>query len=309
MMYVRGLLITGIVFSIISIQAQPVRYASNVQRLFFCHSNAGPSFSKILAKAGDRNTLYITNDDIDIDNDGKANLSDFKKAVELKVANKNYSGIVTIDWEGVGYNYLKFATRVRKDSADFIINEYLKLIRIGKQLLPKAQWGIYDIPFATYWSWLSDTWKQRIDLMDRLLKEVDVLMPCLYDYYPASTTIGKQYDSLYITQCLQKSLQKSVQFKKPVMVWVWHRYHDYIEASGLQLIDTTEFIQHMRWIAQVQYKGKRVQGVIWWHEDLYFLRIKKPVLVAEQGQKTEQQFLDDAITPYYRLLTQVFKDQ
>lgn len=274
--------------------------------LYFNHSNAGTSFQKVLSKAGDRNAPYFTERNIDSNRDGKPDLAFFTKEVNRLVPNMKFSGILTLDWEGKGYDFLKNDTNIRPKEFDAALQPFIQLIRHAKKLRPQAKWGFWDMPSSIYWVTVNKQWTRRINALDALLKECDVLLPSLYDYYPSTEGHGQRTDPIYLETILRTSLEKGVKLKKPVVPYIWHRYHDVMPDWGNKSIDPMEFEETIQAMLNIQYKGQKISGVVWWHEDKYLLNIQSPLVKKEQQGASDSEYMDNTMWTYYNILKQYF---
>jgi len=202
---------------------------------------------------------------------------------------------------------LKFSKQVNSAEFEEAVNVFIEVIQFSKLLRPKAQWAYWDIPGSIYYVEVDAFWQARYDGLERLLSEVDILMPHLYDYYPDGVRSAHE-DSAYIQEILKKTLEKAVKFKKPVLPFIWHRYSDAIKETGLISINEIEFLRQLKEMCEVSYEGKKINGVIWWHEDLYFINIEAPNIMKEMGTKNRDSYRDEVLYKYWSLAKEVLVD-
>lgn len=289
-------------------QGQVVKYSDKKQRLFFCMSNSPREFGKILKSAGIRNCIYFTGKDIDPGKKNKLNTENFTKALNKLVPDKNYSGILILDWEDSLYHILKYDIDINNERYEKAIDEFINVIQFAKQERPKAQWAYWDIPMSIYWVKVDTLWKKRYDKLNRLLENVDILVPHLYDYFPPKIR-SKEEDEAYIKEILTKTLEKAYKLKKPVLPFIWHRYSDAIPETSLKQIEEGDFKDQLQLMKNVSFKGKKINGIIWWQEDLYFINIKEPHIMLEIGDKSINEYRDQVLLKYYRWATDFFIDR
>lgn len=287
---------------------QVVRYDDKRQRLFYCMSNSAPQFGEVLKRAGLRNCIYFSGRDIDPEQTGTLNKAALKVSVDRLVPDTAFAGILVLDWEDSLYNRLKFGGNIDDKGFDAAVDEFIRVLRYAKTLRPRAQWAYWDIPMSIFWVDVDTLWRRRIDRISPLLKEVDILMPHLYDYFPTGVRSGRE-DTAYIVQILTKTLEMAVKFQKPVLPFIWHRYSDAIPETGLKKMDEKEFLQQLRLMRSVTYKRKKINGVIWWQEDLYFLNISAPNITKEMEGIERDKYRDDVLLKYWSLARQVFLDE
>lgn len=301
----------NVAFCLVFVQkgaSQVVKYDDARQRLYYCMSNSGPQFSEVLKRAGLRNCIYFSGRDIDPGQTGRLNKEALKISVDRLVPDTAFQGILMLDWEDSLYNRLKFGGNIDDKGFDDAVNEFIRVLQYAKTLRPRAQWAYWDIPMSIFWVDVDTLWRRRIDRISPLLKEVDILMPHLYDYFPNGVRSGRE-DSAYIVQILTKTLEMAVKFRKPVLPFIWHRYSDAIPETGLKKIDEREFVQQLRLMRSVSYKRKKINGVIWWQEDLYFLNISAPNITKEMEGIERDKYRDEVLMKYWSLAKQVFADE
>lgn len=101
----------------------------------------------------------------------------------------------------------------------------------------------------------------------------------------------------------------AVKFRKPVLPFIWHRYSDAIPETGLKKIDEGEFVHQLRLMRSVSYRRKKINGVIWWQEDLYFLNVSAPNITKEMEGIERDKYRDDVLLKYWSLAKKVFADE
>lgn len=268
-------------------------------------SNMPVNFSKSIKLNKVPNCLYFSNDDIDPKKTCRINQSNFKKVLDKKVPDINYKGILILDWENEGFDSLREGKPYSK-MWNQTIDNFIAAIRYAKKLRPKAQWGYWNIPLAIYFVKVDTLWDDRIDATSKLVKECDILMPSLYDVYPTGA-VSWQDDTAFIKSNLEKTLQLGLKYNKPVLPFVWHRYSDAVKESGLASIEPKEFANQIALMKSISYKGKKINGVIWWQEDLYFINIKSKNVLDEMVGKQQDNYRDEVLIKYFSILRKLFK--
>ncbi len=168
-----------------------------------------------------------------------------------------------LDWEeGVGAIVENHADAAATQN---IIAEYLKALRIAKQMRPNILWGIYSLPATRFWN-RDKNWYAKIKILDKVLAAVDVFCPSLYGYYPNM----KAENAAYVQENMQYALRLGAEYQKPVYVFVWHRWHDSNPTEGLKIMPWDEMAVFIETIAQTKVNGAGAAGCIWWGEDHYF---------------------------------------
>lgn len=170
---------------------------------------------------------------IDPDEDGNVDADDVTKWLIAHVP-EDYAGILTLDWEATGLN----AAPPRVDQA-------LELIHLVRELRPSAQLGFY----------LNQRFEaQRRDreLLEPVIEASDVLMPSVYQFTTRPTEAYEEF----IGWTLGRG--------KPVLLYVWHRYHPSDRQKPWRLIDPNEWTAHVASLLAVEVDGDRPDGLILW---------------------------------------------
>lgn len=285
--------------------AQPVSPKDTNQRLYLCMSNMPANFSKNIKSAKIPNCIYFSTNYIDPLNTLKIDKIAFKTQLNKQVPDLNYKGILVLDWENEIFDTLREG-KPNTQIWDEGVSNFIEAIKYAKKLRPKAQWGYWNIPLAIYFVKLDTLWSKRIDATEKLIQECDILMPSLYDVYPTGA-VSWQDDTAFIKQNLLKTLAIASKYDKPVLPFVWHRYSDAVKESGLTSIEPKEFANQLALMKSVSYKGKKINGVIWWQEDLYFINVKSANIMKEMKGRSNERYRDDVLSQYFRILKKLFK--
>ncbi len=170
-----------------------------------------------------------------------------------------------LDWESKDFEHL-----INCDTSDarfqVAMSKYLKLLAIAKAVQPDVKWGFYALPYRSYWK--LDSIERINNKLIPLLKECDVLLPSLYSYYPNGTPFS--HNEKYFKTNITESLRIGDSLNKPVLAFVWHRWHDSNKKVGMQLIPPDEFRQYLRWILDASYNTKKVDGIVWFGVEVYY---------------------------------------
>jgi len=203
-----------------------------------------------------------------------------EKYMDELIPDKNASGYAILDWEGYIYNVLAGWESVSSATYKIYLNTFISALLYAKSLRPNTQFSYYNLPTKAYFSYKggSDFMKKNLPL----LKVIDFLAPSFYILYYGKT-VAEEFAYQYITDNLLYSLELGVKVNKDVHAFVWHRYHPLSSSNGNKLIDYTTFNDIIGRIINTSYKGKKVDGIIWWNcEDfLYQSRSSDPIMMEE----------------------------
>jgi len=184
----------------------------------------------------------------------------------------------------------------------------MMVLKMAKALRPNVKWGFYAIPFTTYYK--RETIKNNIAKIEQLLLQCDVFFPSLYTPYKEGT-ISKGDNEAFATDNVLAALVAAKRMNKPVLPFVWHRYHVSNKAIGLQLIPNDEFKRYLNTILSVNYNGYKVAGLVWWGSDTYFYNIKSKALVNEMSTSGHPDFAtyrDNLIVNYGKEMLKTIKN-
>jgi hypothetical protein len=220
---------------------------------------------------------------------------------------KKYIGI--FDWEGKAFDDL---VRLPAENIRFqqVIKEYIKVCYIAKKLRPNVRFGFYALPIRNYWN-PDDKWRKENLKLIPLLKEVDVLFPSIYDFYKDSDpNAGFIKDHVYVHTNVAMAIQFGKQFNIPVFPVVWHRWLNAEEHGGNCLIPLEEFIPHIKAALSVNDHGTKINGLVWWGEDSYFLQTKTKALIREVATKPNFETYEyEIIKSYSKAIYKAFEEQ
>lgn len=206
---------------------------------------------------------------------------DFKKLGNLLDKNfpsKSSSGFLVLDWEGKGLDVLSKQTDKKKFKK--YKEEYIKALDFVKEERPNVKVGYYAIPFRQYWA-LDDAYiSKNENLIDILIKQ-DFIAPSLYTFY-----IDKQSEKRnqeYIKKNVEFAIKVGKQLNKPIYPFIWHRVHPSNKNSGNKLVPIDIFRKSINDIISVNYEGRTVNGLFWWHSENYsFLTRKTSKIFTEE---------------------------
>lgn len=242
---------------------------------------------------------------IDPGKTGKIDSVFLTKSIREIFPSQNATGMGLLDLEDQNYE------AVMKGGANGVtfdqgMAEMVKMLRIAKRLRPKVQWSIYNLPFSTYYD-KDEKWKNQYSRLKVLVDMVDVLTPALYDFYPDTTEFTD--DKTYYEDNLRNALGVAKLSGKPLMPYIWHRWHDGNQKNGLLLIDEAEFKLDIRRILEADVDGTMVSGLIWFGAQSYFHSIK-PGLAEKDRVKVgarQGKVLETVLDVYAGYIQQVVK--
>ncbi len=234
----------------------------------------------------------------DPEDDGILNADLLQKAITELIPNPKATGYGIIDWEGKAFETLALS-RAGTSKFTAAMAQYQKALDLCKKLRPNIKWGIYFVPVTDYW--LKDTisWQKINKKLLPLMKQCQVLFPSMYNHYPEGTQFT--HNDYYIRYNVRQALKLGIQLKKPVIAFVWHRIHDGNTKNGLELIPEKTFYNTLKKIVDTRVGKKRIDGLMWFTADSYFLGIA-PQLMAKENVANKEMivYYDEIIERYFK---------
>jgi len=231
------------------------------------------------------------------------------RAIKKAFPDSMAAGIGALDWEGNTWSILSTG-RINDLQYQKAADEYLSVIKYAKTLRPNVLWGFYGLPFTVNLSAQMQTRIGSVENPERLLSACDVFFPSLYQAYSFNTWF-KGDDSTYVIDNMRQILTIASKYNKPVLPYVWGRYHPGNKRLGYAQIPFSEFTEHVNRIISADVDGKRVSGIVWWggyDVDKYYYNKKVPVLLDEIGNKSNfDRYEDSVIINCSKLIISFFK--
>ncbi|MBP6755424.1 MAG: hypothetical protein KA210_04690 [Bacteroidia bacterium] len=216
-----------------------------------------------------------------------------KQAIERAVPNPNENGMAYIDLETYISDIRDKGTQI--ESFQKSIKLYIDVIKFAKKMRPNIKWGYYAIPHTIYWNRTQDFYG-KLKKIEPLIKECDILFPSLYIFYDEYDKNVTLENEKYVIENTKEMIKVGQYYKKPVIVFVWHRYHPSNEKFGMELLPEKVFLTHIERIAKTTYQGKKVDGIVWWGADDYFFRQKEKGVAKEfKGTDKEYKVYNDKV--------------
>lgn len=195
---------------------------------------------------------FLTNDNLD--------LKKLEKSIVEAIPNPKDSGFLVLNWEGDGLKEL-FSQKNNVKFANYI-QQYVEALRFVKKLRPQIKCAYYNIPFPRY-EFTDRYYAQRIDKLNKIIREQDFLAPSMYIRYPKSITKNREY----IRANMEFALRAAKQYNKPIYPFVWHRVNPIDKNNAWQLVPLNIFKETIKEVLNANYGNKKVNGIFWWHSE------------------------------------------
>ncbi|EFK33067.1 Uncharacterised protein [Chryseobacterium gleum] len=228
-----------------------------------------------------------------------------EKEINRGIPDKNQKGVVYIDLE------MPFDDMLGEDdkSAMKAMDYCLKVLRFAKKARPNIKFGLYAIPFTSVWS-PNDEFYAKQNKFAPLLKECDIFFPSLYTFY--SNPAAVLANGNYLENNLNGLIKLGVAYKKPVYVFMWHRYHNSNEKDGMKEISDKIWKEQMETVASQNVNGKFVDGILWWGADAYFYERPEAENMRKEFKGTLNNFIshnDESIIRKAKIIKDVLQSK
>jgi hypothetical protein len=243
----------------------PPNAGGSVTRLWIMQKTSS-AVKGIYSSYAAKDCYSIYQGEIDPDNDGLFEHPDLLEQGLIREVPPDYTGPVSLDWEGVGMDNL--GPEVNQDTFNQQLVEFIKVLQKARQVRPNAKFGFYGLPHAMPTGDIS-YWEQWTARLQPLFDQSDCILPSIYRVYQDnqpywSAEINKQWVQRKVKLALE------VSNGKPVYPVIWHRFHEANENLAYQLIPAGEFKIHTAAAFGVEHNGRKADGVLWWGADQYF---------------------------------------
>ena len=280
--------------------------AQNHISLYICMNDLGEGSQRFIINNHIQQVTLLDQRYIDPNNKMQLDKNILTNAIKEKFPDSTAGGIGILDWEGDMLANLKTSPQ----SAEFkkAMDAFTQVIQLAKSIRPNVKWGFYYLPFTTYWN-RDDKLIMANQQVKPLLEQCDILFPSLYIFYKDGSVSANDNEA-YASDNINQILMIAKSLNKPVLPFIWHRYHDSNRNIGLQLIPIGDFKKFIDQIVRANYSGKRISGLVWWGADAYYYRVKSKALVDEMSMSNSQNFSahdDSVIINYGNMILQRMK--
>ncbi len=239
-------------------------------KLFTSLSGVSRKMKQTLHEQNIKRAIVVNGGAIDNPQSLQVDKEKIKQHFDKILPNPNIEVLLVLDIEGEKMKKLEHPKN--EIEFDLVLSYYIDIYRFAKKLRPKATIGFYGFPWRDYWN-RTEQWKSKNNKLTPLIKEVDAVFPSLYDFYQDDKDVNKSREDAYITDNVVESLRLAQRFDKPVFPFIWHRYHNSNKKRGLQFISLEEFQNSVQTICEAEFKGNKVNGIVWWSSERYFYNI------------------------------------
>jgi hypothetical protein len=196
-----------------------------------------------------------------------------KTSINARIPDPKAKGMAVLDWEGDIARILLGEDIVDEATFNKTVDNYVASIELAKKLRPNMKWGFYNYPPIIYADTdLEFTIKTNYKY-EKILQAVDFLTPSLY-LLNDRKEVTDDFSYKYAKSNTIAAIKIGLRLKKPVYPFVWHRYSPHSPNSANKLIEEKHLEEFLKNILNASYKGKKVEGLIWWECETYLYNYK-----------------------------------
>jgi hypothetical protein len=260
------------------------------------------SLRKYYRRYGVEYGINVPQWDFDGDRDGVLDpIAQFEERFTKRVP-EGFAGVVALDWEHPVFQWFD----LDPGSLQFqrALGGFKQLLERARRLRPEAQLGFYGLPKTSYWK-RDATWRERSLALADLLQRTDWVGPRIYHPYKTGQLkeVDDEMQRAYAVETVEIGLEVArAAGNKPVYVWITHRYSPGNDKHGLEPVEDAEFVETIRLVMKTEYRGRHVDGVIWWAGDTWYL--EKGQMPPGERSQTRIEMLHDH---YIELLASVMR--
>jgi Hyaluronidase len=268
----------------------------------------------------------------------KSYLQSVKDAIDVRMPDPTFSGYGIFDYEAWGPAYELTPAKVKEaweaeqlqlypqlkghpKAAEILQENYEKVVKAvflqtlqtAKKHRPNAKWGFFDYPQAyqggDYGKPEPNKARAISDRIQWLFDEVDVLCPGIYEWkkrvpegqatWDYKTEWSPEQHRIFHRTNIREA--KRVSGGKPVMPYIWPRYHPgaYKSKHGYKIVEKTEVDEMLKICKEEKIDGvivwesfdnkKSVDEVQGWLDDTFIPLLKEHGLISKDGSSASGQ--------------------
>ena len=213
----------------------------------------------------ERVRIMYANRNIDTNLDGNFEKETFLNKLFEVFPDKESAGILVLDWERTGARVLKKNSPKSKKFQQ-TLHEMVSLLQLVHQSRPQVLVGYYGLPFRIR-NGVNKNYVKRQNALTPIFKSSDIIFPSIYNIRVNTNPSTRKKEYLYVKNTVEYSLKIAKKYNKYVIPFIWHRYHGSDPNKPLGLIPVEEFKNECKKAKDAVYKGKTINGVVWWSND------------------------------------------
>lgn len=201
-------------------------------------------------------------------------------------------GILCIDLENSIYQNLRNNDR-GSIKATKSIEQFLTMLDFIKKKRPNIKVGIYALPFPFYYS--SHKRRNESGKLDEIIKNVDIIFPSLYIYYPAAQK-GLKSNFTFLKENLEAACSLAKKHNKEVIPLVWYLVHPSNKKYKHAMLEKSEMKSYIDFIWNFSESEFKLKGIWIWNSPTPF--IKKSAQTSLLKSRTNYNNTSQAIEYY-----------
>lgn len=115
-----------------------------------------------------------------------------------------------------------------------------------------------------------------------------MLFPSLYNFYEDKEAGFALENEKYVIENTKEMIKIGRIYNKPVVVFVWHRYHPGNSINSMKMIPKKLFLTHIKRIINTTFENQKIDGILWWGADNYSFREKSSPIFKKEFTGNEE---------------------
>ena len=274
-------------------------------KMYSALAGVSSKMDSIFIKRGIKTAIVVNGGSFEIK--GKADFDHDKlaKYIMKLLPSRKSDALIVLDFEGKNMIDFKNGELAKRQK---ILAYYIDLYDFVKKMRPKTTIGFYAYPWRDYWN-RNDGWRKENEELVPLLKHVDAIFPSIYDFYVDDKDVKRSSDQAYVEENIKEALRiAKLCGGKPVIPFIWHRYHDSNKKMAKQFIESDEFYYHVKKATETQYEGKGIEGIIWWSSERYFYNVSERGKINKRSKVDFEEYSNSTSLKYIDIIEQAIRD-
>lgn len=286
-------------------------YGQTTKKLFFSSVKDNKAHAKLLAETKMDSMIFFYQNEFVVNDSLVFDKKLMLESISKRIPNKKQKGYAILDWEGNANQILYGIKTVSDEEYIATRNNYIAAVKFAKKLRPNMKWAFYNYPQLDYGKdgkvGKGHDGFVRKNIMP-ILYNVDFFTLSLYialdDRAPASDSFAYSYAQ----SNTEYAIKLGKELKKPVYTVIWNRYSSPNKSYGL--VELPYFEKFVKTILDTNYKGKEIDGIIWWECEDYAFYIRKDFKSVDEEYNNVQDkksHIDTIYHDYYKRIIKNYK--
>lgn len=210
----------------------------------------------------------IGNSGIDPHDTGVVDYAILERNLKKAFPKETDGGILCIDLENSIYQNLRNNDK-ESIKAKKSIEEFVTMLVFIKKKRPNIKVGVYALPFPFYYS--NQIKRNESGKLDEIVKNVDIIFPSLYMYYPAAQK-GLKSNLAFLKENLEAACSLAKKYNKEVIPLVWYLVHPSNKKYKHAMLEKSEMKSYIDFIWNFSESEFKLKGIWIWNSPTPFTK-------------------------------------